>query len=529
MEICVQAVSGIRSGVMFEDPKFFSDLSLPPKFTAMRPQQAQMAERIALSMLEAKTTVHAAPTGVGKTLAYVAAGRLAAERMVILTATKTLQNQILREFPKLVVDLRGASNFDCHDHPGLDCGLSRRLGHHCRECPYQQQLESAMRTPAVVTNYAMWFALRKSGISFPVDLLVMDEAHMVMDMITSHCSVRLSHSELSQLQRYEPSPESDNPKQWAEWALKIELQVRKLLESSASDPKSARKAAALHDAVVRLSELPPTGAIVRRGNSDAALFASPVWASNYARRWLFGSWKTALVSATINKETCYLLGLSPGEFTLYDYESEFPSENGPVFLLPEPVLNHRSEKSDLKTAMQHALHWIKRRQDRKGIIHTGSYNRTMQMVEFLRGRVQHHLVWHANGADAAAAIRNYKLFAGPALLLSPSVGVGHDFPDTEAEFQVVLKAPFPDLSDPVVAARKENRPVYPQYVMAQNLVQMCGRGLRHRNDRCETLVVDGCALSVFKRRPGVFPQWFRKRVVQSESVHLLPDPLPKLI
>ncbi len=89
-----------------------------------RPQQIQMAVEVLEALTSDKRLIIEAPTGTGKTLAYLSAACLSGKRVAISTGTKNLQEQIfykdipfVREhvFPDLKAALlKGRGNFVCH-------------------------------------------------------------------------------------------------------------------------------------------------------------------------------------------------------------------------------------------------------------------------------------------------------------------------------------------------------------------------------------------------------------------------------
>ena len=91
---------------------------------AMRPQQVEMARAVARGVSERRPTLVEAPTGVGKSMAYLVPAALASgsEPVVVATATKTLQQQLVdsdlpalaQQFPGLqYAILKGRSNYLC--------------------------------------------------------------------------------------------------------------------------------------------------------------------------------------------------------------------------------------------------------------------------------------------------------------------------------------------------------------------------------------------------------------------------------
>ena len=116
--------------------------------------------------------------------------------------------------------------------------------------------------------------------------------------------------------------------------------------------------------------------------------------------------------------------------------------------------------------------------------------------------------------------------AGPgAVLVSPSVTTGVDFPGRACEFQIILKVPWPDARTPVVAARTVKDKSYPAYVAMQDLVQAVGRGMRSEEDQCETLILDDHVKWFIHQYRHFAPQWFLDAY---RSVLTIPAPPPRL-
>lgn len=93
-----------------------------PSFEA-RPGQLRMAECLREALLERRTALVEAPTGTGKSLAYLIPALLAGERVVIATANKSLQHQLFaKDLPLAAralgravdaVLVKGRSNYLC--------------------------------------------------------------------------------------------------------------------------------------------------------------------------------------------------------------------------------------------------------------------------------------------------------------------------------------------------------------------------------------------------------------------------------
>ena len=89
----------------------------------VRPEQGQMAAAIAAAIEQNSNLVVEAGTGTGKTFAYLAPCLLSKKKIIISTATKTLQDQLIsKDLPKLlktlgislrVQSLKGRGNYIC--------------------------------------------------------------------------------------------------------------------------------------------------------------------------------------------------------------------------------------------------------------------------------------------------------------------------------------------------------------------------------------------------------------------------------
>ena len=90
----------------------------------LRPGQVEMAQLIKQAILEERTTLIEAPTGTGKSIAYLLPALLSEQTVVVATANKPLQNQLFRKdipFLRKVLDqpidaivVKGRNNYVCN-------------------------------------------------------------------------------------------------------------------------------------------------------------------------------------------------------------------------------------------------------------------------------------------------------------------------------------------------------------------------------------------------------------------------------
>ena len=230
-----------------------------------RPQQMAMAFAVAQTIETGGALVVEAGTGVGKTFAYLVPALLSGERVMVSTATKTLQDQLYgRDLPRLAQGLgvpvrmallKGRSSYLClhrmeaaqaaqGDHgsaalltriavwskltqqgdlsevPGLDERSSllplvsstreNCLGAQCpkaRACHVNLARREAMAADMLVVNHHLFFAdlaVRESGMAelLPsVNVVVFDEAHQLNEIGVQFLGKQLGSSQLIDLAR----------------------------------------------------------------------------------------------------------------------------------------------------------------------------------------------------------------------------------------------------------------------------------------------------------------------------------------
>ena len=244
------------------DRAFAADGVLARASANYRPRQAQqdMALAVAQAIDEASTLVVEAGTGTGKTFAYLVPALLSNQRVLISTATKTLQDQLYtRDLPQVLAALalpartallKGRSNYLCllrtkqarqeslsaqqlqqlakierwarHTQTGdfaemadLTEGASvmpwvsstreNCLGQSCpdyKECHVVRARREAMQADVVVINHHLFFAdmaVRESGVAelLPrAGVVIFDEAHQLNETGVQFLGQRLNSSQL---------------------------------------------------------------------------------------------------------------------------------------------------------------------------------------------------------------------------------------------------------------------------------------------------------------------------------------------
>lgn len=514
-------------------------------------------------------SILSAPTGSGKSLIYMAIAALHGGRTVIITATKGLQAQLMKDFGAMgLVEVRGQNSYPCLAlEPGgplrgtVDVNEPQPRGQYTRrghantsgfefsvedgpchagiECPIKNQCEyfsavgKARRSTLVVANFAFWMTINRytpQGLggekdNLGVDLLIIDEAHEAPDQLAEFASIELSQYEVEGILATRLLAEGSPNEDWQEWAgfhlrrtrgqiSEVKRTIEDLKGAMATIPGSLLKQLKTLSRMERkLNQLAymqgewivDFGAGTTRGQTTKF---SPVWPGPYAEQYLFLKVpRVVLVSATITERTAHYLGIRPQDLHVERFPSNFPVANRPFIHIPTAAINFRTDPSLIALWQTRIDQIIRTRTDRKGLIHAVSYARTNS----IRQNSEYGSLMMAHDSGMAASVVAKFKTARPetgAILISPSMTTGWDFPNDTCRYQILTKVPFPDGRGELMKARSASDDSYTSYLTMMEMVQAYGRGVRNRWDWCETFIIDD-SIRWFMRKWGhLAPNWF---------------------
>lgn len=501
------------------------------------------------------------PTGGGKSCIAILAAAMSGTRTCLLTATKGLQDQLASDFGSIAVVVKGQNNFTCtlvptlHAdegpcHEGMSCVYSRTSG-----CPYREQLQKAIAAPIVITNYAYHLAQTNFSTGLgEFGLLVADEGHMAFGALENFLTIHLYKmdveaqgitfpslpvTEAVQIRRKKQEAAGDVPgdpdlwsiwRSWAECSRPVVAAQVEVLDTaikslrSENEPvpgslsRTYRVAKSVSAKIDNMAAAAGDWVIQRTGHGYVF---TPRWISSYGDS-LFGDVpKVMIMSAILSHKTADCVGVpstTSGDRHWLEVRSYFPSANTPIWHIPTARINYRTDDYGATLWQSRIDQIIQRRLDRKGIVFTVSYERARMLLS--RSRFKDIMLTHST-SDVTWVVNRFKSMKAPAVLVSPSVTTGYDFPGLD--YIVVGKIPYPDTKDPVMQARHEDDNDWSSYMAMDVLVQECGRGTRSDKDKCEVLVVDDNIVWFMGRYAKFAPLWFRERY--RGSLPSVPDPL----
>jgi Rad3-related DNA helicase len=443
-------------------------------------------------------------------------------KSVFLTSTKGLQDQLVRDFGDIgLTEIRGRGNYLCTrgDGPTAEDGLCR-YGSHCEYktggCPYYDAVKRASQARYVVTNYAMW--LSSCEFLNNAQVLVMDEAHNASEHLDNYLETEIDLEEISEVLEYGLSP----PKNWQEWVTWLKPQVSELVKEGLKTVdmslKRLRRLIKVDRALEALARVTGSPAIISEKIGHIYRI-SPVYLNQFAEAALFrGINNILLTSATMTEHTAQILGIK--DYAYKEFPSMFPLAHRPIIYLPTVKMDRHATRAEEMLWLSRIEAILKGRMDRKGIIHSVSYERAKMIAKSASRAIMVH-----GSKNTAIAVRKFKYSKPPTVLVSPAMTTGWDFPYEECEFQIIAKVPFPDTRSQIQQVRSLIDPDLPKYKAWQGIVQAAGRGVRAEDDRCETIIIDNNFSWLNGRYGHLAPRWFRQAIVKA---NILPSPPEKL-
>ena len=410
-------------------------------------------------------------------------------------------------------------------------------------CAYYAQKWESFRAPVMVANYPFFLTeLKYTSDVRPRKLLVCDEAHDLEKQMVGFAAYTLRRSTLDSYRVEQEQGENQIsfiPDMGAEDALAWErplLEVKRTLEVFVDtylgvDAMQDRVAAcknALGSLESFLEDLTasPANWVVNSikttmvldggsgGSSVEEVVFQPLEVGDYTST-LFDSADTVLLmSATVfSKEVfCRTLGIPEQDAAFIRVkESSFPVENRRIYALDVARLNKTTLDSSLESIARTVDEIMTHHTGERGIIHTTSYQQVNYIIEHVSERNRTRLST-TQGASSRSEVLRVHGSTDESVLISPSLYEGVDLKDDLSRFQVLVKVPYPDLSERRTEIKLKRDQGWYEWQTAQRLLQTYGRSVRSETDHAVTYVLDSNFGWFLSKHRELFPDYFLEAV-----------------
>lgn len=420
------------------------------------------------------------------------------------------------------------------EHARGACGKNSKCGRlgDGKLCPYYEQKWDAFRAPVMVANYPFFL----SELNYTDDvkhrrLLVCDEAHDLERQMVGFASYSLRRSTLGSYSHEGgstpiiPDMGLQDAGAWARPLGDAKKALEHFIDANQKDGEMQDRVASCKEALESLKGFTedlgadPSNWVVNgirtsltaegQPTVEEVVF-QPLDISPYTSR-LFGSADTVLLmSATIfSKDVfCRALGIPEDEATFVSVEgSAFPVENRPIRALDAAQLSMATMAASLGTIAEAVDEVMSRHAGERGIIHTTSYHQARYIMDHVSEHNRARLASTENVSSRSALLRAHG-DRDESVLISPSLYQGVDLKDDLSRFQILVKVPFPDLSERRTRVKLERDPGWYDWQTALRLVQTYGRSVRSEVDHAVTYVLDSNFTRFVTKHRELFPGYF---------------------
>ena len=510
---------------------------VPGKFEKPYKSQEGTITAVEKAFKDYRYVILESPVGSGKSAIALTLARAMGDAHVLIPR-KSLQDQYFSDFEEFVTLMKGRSSYPCGFYKEIEevdeifdkiltgsiqppqwgettcaegpCKDNERKHEECLErigtCPYMMALGVAQDHKLVIHNFwsfiyqgyfAGRFNLRK--------LLVVDEAHM-MEGILRDFTVR-------NLNLPGNIPESDTQnltdvEAWVDWVLsKKELH-----------PKDKDEHEKFLAGLEKLANFPDKTPIISREYREDGDFTrysfTPRTLGGLPEELVFQyGEKVLLMSGTIYDKTrfCQALGINPEDACFIRTSSSFPVRNRPVYVKDDYMvdLSYKAWNSNLQKMGEIINRILDTFHDVKGLIHAPSYH---AIGDIMKATLSPRLIGH-DKFNFPFVLEQFYNSENNDVLVSPICQQGVDFKGDRARFQIILRVPFLNVSDPFTEYKMRNDFPWYNYQSLLTFGQMLGRVNRGPDDFGVTVLVDSRFGSFIRRNSKYLPQWQKEAFI----------------
>ncbi len=413
-----------------------------------------------------------------------------------------------------------------------------------KPCEYYHQKWISIKSSHTIYNYKYFLSdlFYSSGVN-KRKLLILDEAHTLESEVSSFKNIIFSKESLI---RFFPKIDLPDSKQtdvetWIDFCTRLKEQFTRYVEKAANILGSGGTSTGQDD--IHVSEKNLIDAInyeknlltfledlrinkenwlvtnITKNEIDnklARIKLEPLVVSSYFTDIFDKGSVSLLMSATIlSKENlCKAVGLKNEDVKFIRVEnSDFPIKNRPIYLMNVAWLNARTMSESLPNIVKVLDNLLSVHKNDKGIIHTTSYSQVQFIKNNLSKANLSRLIETNPKFDRNEMILKHTQSEKPTVLISPSMFLGVDLKDDLSRFQIIVKVPYPDLTDKKISVLKQRNPKWYEWNTILRLIQAYGRSVRNADDYANTYILDSSVSFLLKNGKEMIPKWFSEAII----------------
>lgn len=484
------------------------------------------------------------PVGFGKSGVIVTLSRVLEELgydSYITTPQLILQDQYFNEFQD-IPQIKGRSNYQCLDDPEANCAtgecqVDEKYNNEevCNKCIYALQRNKCQESAICGMNTSYMMTVRREVFGQRY-LFSVDEAHSIPEWGVGFVSVTIRESSVG----FIPDFPAGFPAYilWLEKTVypKIKEEEEKLKErvKEFGKGKGKKKAVlgimeaykAMRELVKKIELLSKDYAAVGEDwtyniVSDLKgkkIVFQPLTSGRFLNQILWSRGEKILLSSGTITPEIYMPegGLTDRRFNIKDcvieIPSEFPSEKSPIFYKSLGKMTNDKKASTFPIVLKEIEKVMFERLDRKGIIHTFSYDNAKYILENIDPILKNYL-WVQDRLDRSGSLDKWMKYDEPSVFLSTNMTEGLNLKGDLCRYQIYTKIGFPNTQDKRVAKRLELGHWVWYYLQAlEDIEQSSGRATRSLDDWSEMFIFDSSFATMYTKYNKYIKTWFKKRL-----------------
>jgi Rad3-related DNA helicase len=206
------------------------------------------------------------------------------------------------------------------------------------------------------------------------------------------------------------------------------------------------------------------------------------------------------MSATLGDLNQFAKNSACTKVRTYKMPSTFQYNKSPIWVKTNNHLNYKNIGTKYAVLAAECEWILKKHSSEQGIIHTSSFAIGNEVYNLLSKESQERILLYTSTQEKEDYIRILKYDIKNRILMGPSILEGIDLPDNQSRFQIILKMPYPSLSNTFVKLKSEYDKSWYNMKTTLNILQGIGRSIRNPTDWAETYILDTNVIYLLKNR-----------------------------
>jgi len=481
-----------------------------------------------------------APVGFGKSAVLITIERVLSELGMdsyYTTPLIVLQEQLV-EFEDLP-QIKGRGNYTCLDNTDVKCSEGECQYDDKYKCPfelactYTSQRDKCIASSLCGLNTSYLMTVRREVFN-ERDLLACDEAHSIPEAGVGFVGITIRESDIKFIPDFPAGFEA-----YYLWLKNMilpafKIRIKELKEQVRSFGKTKRKAQlglidefkSVRDVIRKIEKLIDDYekyneewlVDISTDSKGKKINFQPLTSGRFLKDLLWNRGDKILLSSGTITPLYYIKegGLTNKSFSIKDcvieIPSDFPSELSPIYYKSIGKLTKDLKPLVFPKIMKEVNSVLRERQDRKGIVHSFSYENSDYVFNNIDNDLK-HLVVKQDRYNRSSSLKNWMNNENPSLFISTNMSEGIDLKGDLCNYQIYVKIGYPNITDKRVAKRLKNTDwLWYSMQAIEDIEQASGRATRSKDDSSEMFIYDSSFASLYTRYNKFMKPWFKERL-----------------